>query len=93
MTAEQMAEALAKALEPVNKRLDDIEKNNHEDDSSEAKTDEEKLAAALAKAVEPINKRLDAIEKVRDSSKQQQTDNQTTSISKSQDYLQYFGTN
>lgn len=68
MTPEQLQEILNKALDPINKRLDEIEKGG---DPAPAATEpqaddvEKKLGEVLEKALAPITDRLDKIEKSR----------------------------
>ncbi|MED2037574.1 hypothetical protein P4V58_10115, partial [Bacillus wiedmannii] len=65
MKAEDIAEIVKQAVEPLTTKLEKIEKqvNGEEvEPTPEEQTDEEKAAAVINKALEPITKRLENIE-------------------------------
>ncbi|TES56179.1 terminase [Halalkalibacterium halodurans] len=95
---EELQQALEKAMDPLNKKLEALEKGqdaNIDQTGEQELSDEEKLAKQLedvvAAAVDPIAKRLEAIEKTRAGSQQQSTDDQQSQaqpVEKS--YMQHF---
>lgn len=65
MKAEDIAEIVKQAVEPLATKLEKIEKqvNGEEvEPTPEEQTEEEKAAAVIQKALEPITKRLENIE-------------------------------
>ncbi|AFQ19910.1 XkdF-like putative serine protease domain-containing protein [Bacillus thuringiensis] len=65
MKAEDIAEIVKQAVEPLTTKLDKIEKqvNGEETPTPEELTEEEKTAAVIQKALEPFAERLENIEK------------------------------
>ncbi|MBN7275096.1 DNA methyltransferase [Ligilactobacillus pobuzihii] len=69
MEAKEMQELITKALEPVNNKLEELEKDQEpkETKTPTAKIDAEGVAEAVKKAVEPLSDRLEKLEKARTS--------------------------
>ncbi|WP_366591546.1 XkdF-like putative serine protease domain-containing protein [Bacillus subtilis] len=76
MTSEEVTKSIQAALEPIEKRLADLEKEEDPKKTDKEKTDEEvekegeKLKKAISEAVQPLADRIEAIEKSRGTSKQ-----------------------
>ncbi|MDU7578389.1 MAG: XkdF-like putative serine protease domain-containing protein [Bacillus subtilis] len=76
MTSEEVTKSIQEALEPIEKRLADLEKeedlkkNDKEKTEEEAEKEAEKLKKAISDAVQPLVDRIEAIEKSRGTSKQ-----------------------
>ncbi|RJS56734.1 XkdF-like putative serine protease domain-containing protein [Bacillus subtilis] len=76
MTSEEVTKSIQAALEPIEKRLADLEKEEDPKKTDKEKTDEEvekegeKLKKAISEAVQPLVDRIEAIEKKRGTSKQ-----------------------
>ncbi|MED3383330.1 XkdF-like putative serine protease domain-containing protein [Bacillus subtilis] len=76
MTSEEVTKSIQAALEPIEKRLADLEKEEDPKKKDKEKTDEEvekegeKLKKAISEAVQPLVDRIEAIEKKRGTSKQ-----------------------
>ncbi|MED4802633.1 XkdF-like putative serine protease domain-containing protein [Bacillus atrophaeus] len=89
MNAEDVAKSIAEALEPIQKRLTELEKDEDpkkEKDEEKATEEEEakKLKKAITDAVQPLADRIEAIEKSRGISKQDETTSETeTQVNKS----------
>lgn len=71
MEAKEMQELISKALEPVNNKLEELEKANKPEDNQEPETNEETeaITKAVQEAVKPVNERLEKLEKSRTSNK------------------------
>ncbi|MDU0154451.1 XkdF-like putative serine protease domain-containing protein [Bacillus cabrialesii] len=75
MTSEEVTKSIQEALEPIEKRLTELEKEDTKNKDKE-KTEEEiekegeKLKKAISDAVQPLADRIEAIEKSRGTSKQ-----------------------
>ncbi|CAF1787071.1 XkdF-like putative serine protease domain-containing protein [Bacillus subtilis] len=94
MNAEDVAKSIKEALEPIQKRLTELEKDEDpKKKKDEEKTAEEeeaekeaekKLKKAITDAVQPLADRIEAIEKSRGISKQDETTSETeTQVNKS----------
>lgn len=76
MTSEEVTKSIQAALEPIEKRLADLEKEegpkkkDKEKTEEEAEKEAEKLKKAISDAVQPLADRIEAIEKSRGTSKQ-----------------------
>ncbi|MCA1213849.1 XkdF-like putative serine protease domain-containing protein [Bacillus amyloliquefaciens] len=76
MTSEEVTKSIQAALEPIEKRLADLEKEEDPKKKDKEKTEEaaekeaEKLKKAITDAVQPLADRIEAIEKSRGTSKQ-----------------------
>ncbi|PLS05142.1 XkdF-like putative serine protease domain-containing protein [Bacillus halotolerans] len=76
MTSEEVTKSIQAALEPIEKRLADLEKEedpkkkDKEKREEEAEKEAEKLKKAISDAVQPLADRIEAIEKKRGTSKQ-----------------------
>ncbi|NCT26525.1 phage portal protein [Bacillus subtilis subsp. subtilis] len=76
MTSEEVTKSIQAALEPIEKRLADLEKEEDPKKRDKEKTEEaaekeaEKLKKAITDAVQPLADRIEAIEKSRGTSKQ-----------------------
>ncbi|KYC95458.1 MULTISPECIES: XkdF-like putative serine protease domain-containing protein [Bacillus] len=75
MTSEEVTKSIQAALEPIEKRLADLEKEEDPKKKDKEKTEEvekegEKLKKAISEAVQPLVDRIEAIEKSRGTSKQ-----------------------
>ncbi|MGG1248565.1 XkdF-like putative serine protease domain-containing protein [Bacillus spizizenii] len=76
MTSEEVTKSIQEALEPIKKRLADLEKEEDPKKKDKVKTEEEaekeaeKLKKAISDAVQPLADRIEAIEKSRGTSKQ-----------------------
>ncbi|MCY8503939.1 XkdF-like putative serine protease domain-containing protein [Bacillus inaquosorum] len=76
MTSEEVTKSIQEALEPIEKRLADLEKEEDPKKKDREKTEEEvekegeKLKKAISEAVQPLADRIEAIEKSRGTSKQ-----------------------
>ncbi|MGG4085231.1 XkdF-like putative serine protease domain-containing protein [Bacillus velezensis] len=92
MTSEDVTKSIAEALEPIQKRLTELEKDEDpkkkkdeekEAEEEEAEKEAEKLKKAITDAVQPLADRIDAIEKSRGFSKQEETTQETSDVKKS----------
>ncbi|MEG7381838.1 XkdF-like putative serine protease domain-containing protein [Bacillus subtilis] len=93
MNAEDVAKSIKEALEPIQKRLTELEKDEDPKKKDEKKATEEeeaekeaekKLKKAITDAVQPLADRIEAIEKSRGISKQDETTSETeTQVNKS----------
>ncbi|MEC3653381.1 XkdF-like putative serine protease domain-containing protein [Bacillus subtilis] len=89
MNAADVAKSIEEALEPIQKRLTELEKDEDpKKKKDEEKTAEEeeakKLKKAITDAVQPLADRIEAIEKSRGMSKQDETTSETeTQVNKS----------
>ncbi|MBU8720529.1 terminase [Bacillus subtilis] len=92
MNAEDVAKSIKEALEPIQKRLTELEKDEDPKkkdekkaaEEEEAEKEAEKLKKAITDAVQPLADRIEAIEKSRGISKQDETTSETeTQINKS----------
>ncbi|MGQ8922595.1 XkdF-like putative serine protease domain-containing protein [Bacillus halotolerans] len=73
MTSEEVTKSIQAALEPIENRLTDIEKEvdpKKKDTEEEVEKEGEKLKKAISDAVQPLADRIEAIEKSRGTSKQ-----------------------
>ncbi|BEV40972.1 XkdF-like putative serine protease domain-containing protein [Bacillus subtilis] len=76
MTSEEVTKSIQAALEPIEKRLADLEKEEDPKKKDKEKTEEaaekeaEKLKKAITDAIQPLADRIEAIEKSRGTSKQ-----------------------
>ncbi|MEC0731297.1 XkdF-like putative serine protease domain-containing protein [Bacillus spizizenii] len=76
MTSEEVTKSIQAALEPIEKRLADLEKEEDPKKKDKEKTEEEvekegeMLKKAISEAVQPLVDRIEAIEKSRGTSKQ-----------------------
>ncbi|WP_235701236.1 XkdF-like putative serine protease domain-containing protein [Bacillus subtilis] len=76
MTSEEVTKLIQAALEPIEKRLADLEKEEDPKKKDKEKTEEEvekegeKLKKAISEAIQPLADRIEAIEKSRGTSKQ-----------------------
>ncbi|MBE1867325.1 XkdF-like putative serine protease domain-containing protein [Bacillus subtilis] len=75
MTSEEVTKSIQAALEPIEKRLADLEKEepkkkDKEKTEEEVEKEGEKLKKAISEAVQPLVDRIEAIEKSRGTSKQ-----------------------
>ncbi|WP_102422604.1 XkdF-like putative serine protease domain-containing protein [Bacillus amyloliquefaciens] len=76
MTSEEVKKSIQAAIEPIEKRLADLEKEEDPKKKDKVKTEEEaekeaeKLKKAITDAVQPLADRIEAIEKSRGTSKQ-----------------------
>ncbi|WP_336183264.1 XkdF-like putative serine protease domain-containing protein [Bacillus sp. 205(2023)] len=76
MTSKEVTKSIQAALEPIEKRLADLEKEEDPKKKDKEKTEEaaekeaEKLKKAITDAVQPLADRIEAIEKSRGTSKQ-----------------------
>ncbi|MGG0047087.1 XkdF-like putative serine protease domain-containing protein [Bacillus subtilis] len=75
MTSEEVTKSIQAALEPIEKRLADLEKEepkkkDKEKTEEEVEKEGEKLKKAISDAVQPLADRIEAIEKSRGTSKQ-----------------------
>ncbi|MED2968020.1 XkdF-like putative serine protease domain-containing protein [Bacillus subtilis] len=76
MTSEEVTKSIQAALEPIEKRLADLEKEEDPKKKDKEKTEEaaekeaEKLKKAITDAVQPLADRIEVIEKSRGTSKQ-----------------------
>lgn len=85
-----IGEAVQKAVEPITKKLDDIEKGAEGTDGEEGTETTESqdniadvVSAAVAKALKPLNERLDKVEKARGIKKSEEDPEPTDPIKKS----------
>jgi hypothetical protein len=82
-----IGEAVIKAVEPITKKLDDIEKGADGGEGEESGEGEDNIAdvvsEAVAKALKPLNDRLDKVEKARGIKKSEEDPNNTEVIKKS----------
>ncbi|AWM42747.1 XkdF-like putative serine protease domain-containing protein [Bacillus velezensis] len=92
MTSEDVTKSIAEALEPIQKRLTELEKDEDPkkkkdeekaSEEEEAEKEAEKLKKAITDAVQPLADRIDAIEKSRGVSKQEETTQETADVKKS----------
>ncbi|WP_100001163.1 XkdF-like putative serine protease domain-containing protein [Bacillus velezensis] len=92
MNAEDVAKSIEAALEPIQKRLTELEKEEDPkkkkdeekaSEEEEAEKEAEKLKKAITDAVQPLADRIDAIEKSRGVSKQEETTQETADVKKS----------
>ncbi|MEC1665514.1 XkdF-like putative serine protease domain-containing protein [Bacillus halotolerans] len=91
MNADDVAKSIEEALEPIQKRLTELEKDedpkkNDEKkaaEEEEAEKEAEKLKKAITDAVQPLADRIEAIEKSRGISKQDETSETETQVNKS----------
>ncbi|MGG4419221.1 XkdF-like putative serine protease domain-containing protein [Bacillus subtilis] len=93
MNAEDVAKSIEEALEPIQKRLTELEKDEDPKkkkdeektaEEEEAEKEAEKLKKAITDAVQPLADRIEAIEKSRGISKQDETTSETeTQVNKS----------
>ncbi|WP_144625207.1 XkdF-like putative serine protease domain-containing protein [Bacillus velezensis] len=92
MTSEDVTKSIAEALEPIQKRLTELEKEEDPkkkkdeekaSEEEEAEKEAEKLKKAITDAVQPLADRIDAIEKSRGFSKQEETTQETADVKKS----------
>ncbi|MFC9657020.1 XkdF-like putative serine protease domain-containing protein [Bacillus subtilis] len=92
MNAEDVAKSIKEALEPIQKRLTELEKDEDPKkkdekkaaEEEEAEKEAEKLKKAITDAVQPLADRIEAIEKSRGISKQDETTSETeTQVNKS----------
>lgn len=72
MKKEDIEKLLDEKLDPINKRIDEFEKEDNDEGADETEKDDimKQFAKALDEKLEPINGRLDNIEKARGISKQ-----------------------
>lgn len=89
MEAKEMQELITKALEPVNSKLEELEKagKKPETKTPTATIDAEGVTEAVKKAVEPLKDRLETLEKARTSNKV--TDVEVTKSQKQEDVPDY----
>lgn len=92
MTSEDVTKSIAEALEPIQKRLTELEKDEDPkkkkdeekaSEEEEAEKEAEKLKKAITDAVQPLADRIDVIEKSRGFSKQEETTQETADVKKS----------
>lgn len=93
MNADDVAKSIEEALEPIQKRLTELEKDEDPKkkkdeektaEEEEAEKEAEKLKKAITDAVQPLADRIEAIEKSRGISKQDETTSETeTQVNKS----------
>ncbi|HBO5951451.1 TPA: terminase [Pseudomonas aeruginosa] len=92
MTSEDVTKSIAEALEPIQKRLMELEKDEDPkkkkdeekaSEEEEAEKEAEKLKKAITDAVQPLADRIDVIEKSRGFSKQEETTQETADVKKS----------
>lgn len=71
MEAKEMQELITKALEPVNSKLEELEKAGKEPEPAKPEENEETeaITKAVEAAVKPLNDRLETLEKARTSNK------------------------
>lgn len=96
MKKEDIEKLLDEKLDPINKRLDDFEKEDNGEGEGEVEKDDllKQFAKALDEKLDPVNDRLDNIEKARGISKQADQDEDKGSgevddIEKG--YMRHFG--
>lgn len=89
MEAKEMQELITKALEPVNSKLEELEKagKKPETKTPTATIDAEGVTEAVKKAVEPLKDRLETLEKARTSNKV--TDVEVTKSQEQEDVPSY----
>ncbi|WP_345805685.1 XkdF-like putative serine protease domain-containing protein [Bacillus subtilis] len=91
MNADDVAKSIEEALEPIQKRLTELEKDEDPKkkdekkaaEEEEAEKEAEKLKKAITDAVQPLADRIEAIEKSRGISKQDETSETETQVNKS----------
>ncbi|MEC2196360.1 XkdF-like putative serine protease domain-containing protein [Bacillus velezensis] len=88
MTSEDVTKSIAEALEPIQKRLTELEKDEDpkkkkDEEKASEEEEAEKLKKAITDAVQPLADRIDAIEKSRGVSKQEETTQETADVKKS----------
>ncbi|MCY7802299.1 XkdF-like putative serine protease domain-containing protein [Bacillus spizizenii] len=91
MNAEDVAKSIEEALEPIQKRITELEKDEDPKkkdekkaaEEEEAEKEAEKLKKAITDAVQPLADRIEAIEKSRGISKQDETSETETQVNKS----------
>ncbi|MCZ4246661.1 XkdF-like putative serine protease domain-containing protein [Bacillus amyloliquefaciens] len=92
MTSEDVTKSIAEALEPIQKRLTELEKDEDPkkkkdeekaSEEEEAEKEAERLKKAITDAVQPLADRIDVIEKSRGFSKQEETTQETADVKKS----------
>lgn len=92
MNEQDVAKSIEAALEPIQKRLTELEKEEDPkkkkdeekaSEEEEAEKEAEKLKKAITDAVQPLADRIDAIEKSRGFSKQEETAQETADVKKS----------
>lgn len=58
MNSEDLTKAIAKALEPITAKIENIEKNLNQSEGTVIKEDEDLVAKAIAKALEPVTAKI-----------------------------------